>query len=1032
MAEGARDAASFAPGQSGKLKVFISYSRDDLDFADQLAAGLELCGFEATIDRHEISGGEAWRQRLGNMIRDADTIAFVLSPSSAVSDVCAWEVNEAAKNNKRILPIVCQPLRDVAAPPQLGELNYIFFYQEPDAPGSGFGSGLAHAVSALNTDLEWVREHTRLLARATEWDKGARHANRLLAGGDIVDAKAWAARRPKDAPALTALHLDFIRASETEEASRANAERARLDEMAQAQDARAKALREAEEALKRAEDAQRATNRARTAIALVSATAALVAVVIAAYAINKRNIAKEQEAIAAKLLKESQIQRASAFISFSDKFAESGDQATRLLMILEALPDIDENERTNWPILRNAKSGLEKGLRNLREYAVFEGSGSLSPDGAIVLVTSKTKAVPRLYETATGSQLRTLGDKELSVDQEIFSRDGARVLLMQTKSHPQLWDVATGKLLFNLRDPRRFAKRPRATRRARGTGPSRRWRAEEAGISADGQRIFTMRDGRAPLLWDGMNGALITTLPVVEGFRTTASFSRDGRRLLTVTSAYAGPETDEGVRQIGRVVALWDAATGEKINEIVSNAQVHIASARFSPKGNSIIVKFGSVPRIFDGVNGEERFKPADAGEQFDQAVFSPDDSSLLTASGDGRLRIWDPLKPDTPRVVLFGQPEALAAAAFSSDGTQLFTASAERSVIWDSATGNVLRTFPTADASIVKASLSKDGRFLLATYREAAPRVWNTSTGATGTVGTSPVTNASLSPDGEWVLTPSTGTVVNLWATAKIIGTTESETDFQADDKPTKLGGHRESITSSEFSPDGSPFLLTNSNDGTARLWRVNRELSAEGAEAARDATGNASYNSKVITPETLRSETLERIKEVRGKVPRCLLLDQRMEYAMDATPPEWCFMPAHRYPYNVLEWSGWPNVAANQDVARFISHYAGEKLLDQDHRTALAATKLSLKFDPQSAWLRINHAHALMYSGDITAAREIYASNRGADMKPYSDSWDDMLLKDFEDLRNNGLEHTPLTQEIEKLYKTSPPPGAQPVPVR
>ena len=35
----------------GKLRVFISYSRDDLYFADQLDAALDACGFDSVIDR---------------------------------------------------------------------------------------------------------------------------------------------------------------------------------------------------------------------------------------------------------------------------------------------------------------------------------------------------------------------------------------------------------------------------------------------------------------------------------------------------------------------------------------------------------------------------------------------------------------------------------------------------------------------------------------------------------------------------------------------------------------------------------------------------------------------------------------------------------------------------------------------------------------------------------------------------------------------------------------------------------------------
>src|SRR5215470_5880874 len=85
----------------GKLRVFISYSRDDLKFADQLDDALNACGFECLIDRHGISGGEEWKRRLGNLIREADTVVFVLSPTSARSEICDWEVEEATRLGKR-------------------------------------------------------------------------------------------------------------------------------------------------------------------------------------------------------------------------------------------------------------------------------------------------------------------------------------------------------------------------------------------------------------------------------------------------------------------------------------------------------------------------------------------------------------------------------------------------------------------------------------------------------------------------------------------------------------------------------------------------------------------------------------------------------------------------------------------------------------------------------------------------------------------------------------------------------------------
>jgi len=119
-------------------------------------------------------------------------------------------------------------------------------------------------LEQMKRDVDWLREHTRYLQRATEWDRGGRPANRLLSGGDIADAKDWAARRPKSAPEPTTIHLDFIRASEEEAEARSSAQRKQLEAMAAAQAEREKAqaeretaLHEAQEALKQAADAQR-------------------------------------------------------------------------------------------------------------------------------------------------------------------------------------------------------------------------------------------------------------------------------------------------------------------------------------------------------------------------------------------------------------------------------------------------------------------------------------------------------------------------------------------------------------------------------------------------------------------------------------------------------------------------------------------------------------------------------------------------------------------------------------------------------
>src|SRR5215470_16075411 len=110
-----------------KAKVFISYSRHDMAFADRLEAALTARGFEPLIDRTEIYAFEEWWQRIEALIGSADTVVFVLSPDSVVSEVARKEVAFAASLNKRFAPIVCRRVVDAAVPPELAKLNFVFF-----------------------------------------------------------------------------------------------------------------------------------------------------------------------------------------------------------------------------------------------------------------------------------------------------------------------------------------------------------------------------------------------------------------------------------------------------------------------------------------------------------------------------------------------------------------------------------------------------------------------------------------------------------------------------------------------------------------------------------------------------------------------------------------------------------------------------------------------------------------------------------------------------------------------------------------
>jgi len=181
-----------------KTRVFISYSRKDMAFADRLEAALRARGFEVLIDCEEIYAFEDWWKRIQSLIGQADTIIFVLSPDAAGSRQALREVEYAASLNKRFAPIVCRPVEDSAVPEPLRRLNFIFF-DDPER----FEASADHLVEALRTDIGWIREHTKFGEVAREWVAAGRPNSLLLRPPTLDVAEYWMASRPQGAPEPT-------------------------------------------------------------------------------------------------------------------------------------------------------------------------------------------------------------------------------------------------------------------------------------------------------------------------------------------------------------------------------------------------------------------------------------------------------------------------------------------------------------------------------------------------------------------------------------------------------------------------------------------------------------------------------------------------------------------------------------------------------------------------------------------------------------------------------------------------------------
>jgi hypothetical protein len=204
-AAGAKAASGAAPAGLASTGVFVSYSRKDREFVRRLHDALRRSGRDVWVDWEDIPPSAEWLAEIERGIESADTFVFVLSPDSVSSQTCGIECAHAAKLGKRIVPVVARDVRaaDVAEP--LRKLNWLFF-----RPGDDFDAAFAALLRAIDTDLAWVRAHSRLLVRAREWETHGNDASYLIGGTDLDEAETWLAKSQSREPAPMPLQIAYV------------------------------------------------------------------------------------------------------------------------------------------------------------------------------------------------------------------------------------------------------------------------------------------------------------------------------------------------------------------------------------------------------------------------------------------------------------------------------------------------------------------------------------------------------------------------------------------------------------------------------------------------------------------------------------------------------------------------------------------------------------------------------------------------------------------------------------------------------
>ncbi|MBX3605851.1 MAG: TIR domain-containing protein [Piscinibacter sp.] len=196
------------PASAGRAGLFVSYSRRDREFAERLAQALERAGLRVWVDLKDIRPSEEWLAAIHAAIEGADAVVFVVSPDSVdPTSVCAQEIEHAALHHKRFVPVVCRAVdtRAQRIPDVVGRLNWISFLDP-----ANFEPALAALIAAIETDLDWVNAHTRLLRRAVEWERMQRDDSFVLQKNELTAAERWLSRAAAKEPAPTGLQTAYV------------------------------------------------------------------------------------------------------------------------------------------------------------------------------------------------------------------------------------------------------------------------------------------------------------------------------------------------------------------------------------------------------------------------------------------------------------------------------------------------------------------------------------------------------------------------------------------------------------------------------------------------------------------------------------------------------------------------------------------------------------------------------------------------------------------------------------------------------
>lgn len=664
--------------------VFLSYSRDNITFVERLHTALEERGINAHLDREDIEKGEDWWQRLAQLITDSDSIVFVLSPASAASDVCAKEVAHAASLNKRFIPVVIDDLSGTTPPPELQRLNYIFFVEDARAGASGdFDEALDQLVHALDTDIGWVREHTRLGAIAQRWDSRARGLEALLRGADLEAAEQWLSQQPANAPVPTPATARLITQSR-----------------------------------------QAATRRQRQWIG-GSLGIALVSITLAAFSLIQWNRAEAEArtALSRQLATQAQAQ-------VDTKFDEA-------LLLSVAAFELEQNTQTLGALLATS-SAIPQTLAILGDPQSVVTLAA-SPVGSVFALGSVDGTVTlwdAIKKQTSASLPAASGNTPSSVTAMAFNDSGAQMVVAYDNGLLRLWDIASDAA----QTLRPEGAEVLGVAKTLALSPAGQFLAE-AGVGPDGYsefvQLWNITNMTAPL-WHLPSDVVIHVehlsfanerqLNLVDWgkLQTLSVDTGQSQKTLNLGKfANPGPSAYDNTGHIGASSGfdtggffVFETATARELSE-GQVAPAPIDAMSLSSDGAGLAIAQGRRVSVFDS-DGLRTGDFATGAQAVTDIAFAQNPDIFAALSAAGRVHIFD-LKAQNRLSETLRTPEyvprviqGVMAAAFSMDGSHLAWVGRQNEawVLWvHDTTTDALMSYPLTSEPMYRLNFTDDAR---------------------------------------------------------------------------------------------------------------------------------------------------------------------------------------------------------------------------------------------------------------------------------------------------------------------------------